>query len=634
MIEKSQLHANKKLGILKLVFIFLIIFSVILTFLHIKYSFFFFILVHGVVFSFFSLKGFSASSVSFHLLLGFLWGSALIIVVSGFLALFNIPLRMWTLILPSAICLVMIGFLDIDKDSLLFKINSDDIFLFILAAISLASHVLSIRGFWAPILHDPISHATWSKNIFDTGIVNYFYSPGLHMLSAFGMMADGVNVATYILRLTNIFNALAFVPIYFFLSVFFKNKVTAIVGSSLFLIGSFPTTLFLTSGKNALILGFSIMALMLTVFAINLSPPRKLILICVFLCTLILSHYPVAALGFLLIISFILVDKDFSVFISIGLAGVFGFFWGMKILPFFHASNEVNLLTNASVFLGLTDIPGILKSMFLEARNFYNTPTDTLLFYLGFLAILCIFLFSFKDRKNRAFALAIFLNIAIALLIHINPFLLNTFFIIYESLLICFPFFLYIAIASVMGNLYEFISQKIVKKRLDYLILILFLIFALFTSAKTYNKYKITQTSLNMVSGNDISAFNWIKQNLDNNSIILNNAAVNKNLPSIVFGSDGGTWIPVFTNNQIAMPFTEFQSKRSHQFYRYYQNLLNSRTPCADFDFLTSNNILYYYQDSHGVFSATLEGRIYPDNFEPVYSEEEITIYKINKCSN
>jgi hypothetical protein len=607
----------KKNLIIKFALASLIVASTTMAFLHLKYSIYLFIFIIGTLFSFFALNGVSKVRLSFHILTGFLWGSSLIIFTSGLLALFGIPIRQWALLLPALVNLVMIAFADVDFTDLNKNLEFDEVFLFILVGLSLGSHVVSIRGFWAPILHDPISHATWAKQIFDTGLINYFYSPGLHILSALGMLTDGINVATYVLILTNIFNALVFIPIYFFLLFHFKNRVVATIGAVFFLIGSFPTALFLTSGKNALILGFSLMALMLAVFAIDLSRARRIILISVLLCAQILAHYPVAAIGFLLLASFLLLEKRWDQLISLGFGSVFGIFWGIKVFPFLLGEVENNLPVRTVPFSSnLSGIFIFLKSMFHESKAFLNTPKDNFIFIAGMIAICCTFFLSIKNKKIRPFSLAFVLSVFIAIVINTNR----------------TSFFIYVALGICLGLFLEIVFHKIKLKSMYILFLLSTLIIASILSFKTYKSYRIGQTSLNMVSGNDISAFTWIAHNLEKDATILNNAAVNSNTPSYVFGSDGGTWIPVFSENKIAMPFTDFQSSKTHQIYDYYQKMLNNSISCTDFKFLISNKILYYYQDSQGVFASPLDGGIYPNNLEPVYSEEGIVIYRIENC--
>jgi argonaute-like protein implicated in RNA metabolism and viral defense len=94
---------------------------------------------------------------------------------------------------------------------------------------------------------------------------------------------------------------------------------------------------------------------------------------------------------------------------------------------------------------------------------------------------------------------------------------------------------------------------------------------------QTFSTYRENNPKKNMVSGNDIAAFNWINENLGDDCHILNNAAKN-NRSYIVYASDGAAWISVFTDCEIAMPFTEFSSVTTHQNLNIIQSCLMGRT--------------------------------------------------------
>ncbi len=190
-----------------------------------------------------------------------------------------------------------------------FKISPTEWVLFLFAILSFISRVVSIKGYAVPILHDPISHATWSKEIYDTGLINYFYSPGLHILSALGMMVDKVNVATYVLRLTNLFNAFTFIPVYYLLKQTFKNETGALLGATIFLIAPLPTNFFWLSGKNALVIALPYLFLLLYSLQLEVPFGRKALFSNALIFVLILAHYPVAAISLIFAVSLLLAQR-------------------------------------------------------------------------------------------------------------------------------------------------------------------------------------------------------------------------------------------------------------------------------------------------------------------------------------
>ncbi len=151
----------------------------------------------------------------------------------------------------------------IEPTKIRFKVTSTEVVLIFFTFIALVSRVFSIRGFFAPILHDPISHATWASDIVQTGLIKTFYSPGLHIVCAFGNMIDSVSTATYVLRLTNILNALLIIPVFYFLEVWLNKKYLSVLGTLIFLVSLYPARFFWTAGKNALVMNLPFFFLVL-----------------------------------------------------------------------------------------------------------------------------------------------------------------------------------------------------------------------------------------------------------------------------------------------------------------------------------------------------------------------------------
>jgi hypothetical protein len=122
-----------------------------------------------------------------------------------------------------------------------------------------------------------------------------------------------------------------------------------------------------------------------------------------------------------------------------------------------------------------------------------------------------------------------------------------------------------------------------------------------------------------------------MEQNIEEDAIILNNAAVG-NRKSVIFASDGGAWIPVLTDFNITMPFTEFSSETTHANYKGYVEVLEEDYSCEDIDYFLENDINYYYHGSRGVFG----GQINPDSesvhFLLIYSSQSARVFEILPC--
>lgn len=207
---------------------FLLIIIGVMTCIGIPFFFYFYLFFTGLIFSYYFFSKTEFNRLVFILLTSPFWSSCILVFICGILALMSVPVRLWVIWIPILILIVLVIKYPPNFKNMQIKFQFIDLILLVIGVLSLASHVYSIRSFSAPILHDPIAHSAWAKEIFNTGYINYFYSPGLHILSALGMMADGVNVSKYVLILTNLFNALCYLPVYLFVANYFKDKKFAL----------------------------------------------------------------------------------------------------------------------------------------------------------------------------------------------------------------------------------------------------------------------------------------------------------------------------------------------------------------------------------------------------------------------
>ncbi|MEA4812729.1 MAG: hypothetical protein VB108_09185 [Anaerolineaceae bacterium] len=621
----KNLVFNKTLGIIAVVI------ATSLVFLGVNYSFYIYLFCIGTLFS---CVIFEKSQIDpfFHFLTGIFWGSAILILTAGILSLCGILLRKWVLIIPAF--LVVIFLLKNKSDTLLNikQITLSDFLILGFALVSLFSHVFSIRGFVAPILHDPINHATWAKEIFNTGRIDYFYSPGLHILAAFGMMVDNINVATYILRLTNIFTALLFIPAYYFLKTYFGSKRIANIGASLFLIGHFPTNLFFTAGKNALILGASFFLLLLTLLKLNFGKWTKLIVYNLLIFVIILTHYPLAAIGITLIVGYILFERNLKALL-LGIGGsALGALWGVQKYHFQVSNQQTSMFESVNpIPFTLSGLYKFFESSFISFKSYFASTYHLIFFFLGIASFFIIVILCIREKKYRGFVgmLVFFLLLAIA--INSIYLLRNSVYIIYMTQQNMFAILIYFSIAICAGLLFDYLSFFVKSHWINLISACVLISVVFLASINTYFQYRRSQAQLNIVSQNDLLAYQWIKSHLHKEDIILNNAAQNQRT-EVIYGSDGGTWIPVFSDRSVAMPFTEFSDKSTHEIYSFYQKIRDGSSTCSDYESLLNHGVTYYYQDSQGMYGPQILAQENKVNFNLVYSNLGITIYQIEKC--
>lgn len=613
----------------------LIIFSsllIVTTLMTLKVPGFFYIylLVLGAIIAFCVLKNSDQARLTYIVLSAFIWGSGAVILLSSFFAFFSIPIRLYILWLPVLLLIPLLWLRPVNLSKLFIKPDKWEVLLLVFAVASVLSHVLSITAFETPMLHDPMTHASRAKEIFNTGLINYFYSPGLHILSALGMMTDGVNVASYILVITNLFNALGFIPVYLFILNTFKNQWFAILSGVIFLIAPFPSDFFWRSGKNALVIAIPFMFFLLYVASLMIDRRLKLVIVNVLAFTLVLVHYPTAAVGLIGVFFVLLVTDGIKGISNMIIGGLLGGVWGLQKMKYEVATMQGDVVSVTSApDISFESLGNFFKDIYPHITSQYQFPLNDLFFIVGLIGLFLMTLMIIKDRKY--FSVTGFVLGYLLLMFIIKSTILITFlYVVYESQLVTFFIFIYIGVAFVIGKgLFTWLSDQ--KQILNAVVIFFVLSIVIVRQAEIFQVYRSEQSAKNMVSENDLRAFEWISENVDQNDIILNNAQKNSK-QIFVFASDGGAWIPVYTDHKIAMPFTEFTAKNTHENYEVYLRIREGTYTCSDIDFFLNKGIKYYYKDSQPVYGPQFDVSEDEVGFELKKSFDSATIYEIVPC--
>jgi hypothetical protein len=482
------------------------------------------------------------------------------------------------------------------------------------------------------MLHDPISHATWAKQIVDTGLINYFYSPGLHILAAFGEMADSMYVSKYLLILTNIFNALTFIPVYLFVKSYFKNKNFALIAGLLFLVGKYPSAFFWTMGKNALVVGIGLMFLLLFVATLELKSLTKIISLNSLVFVLFLTHYPIALIGMIGLFFVTLSQgkiKDY--FYNFG--GLFlGVAWGLAKMHYKYSSPIGSLVSSSSGrALSFENMLSLGKEIYATQVNpIFSFPLGTYVLVLGLLGLSIMLIISIREERYKYFMLFLLSNILVAYLLEFfGPKFLH---IVYSTQTLTFFIFVYLGVGFLFGEiLYPYITKNLSK--IGPFLFSIVMLFYLFGSYQIYVTYKEKQKMHDMVKSQDVEMFHWMEENLEDDAVILNNAVRwGGDRAHIVYSGDGGAWIPAFTKFNVAMPFTEFSKEETHLKYDLYMKLRRDQHSCDDIEDLLEWDINYYYKSEVEMFSSQLIPEEANSNFKLVHSIGDAKLYKIILC--
>lgn len=547
-----------------------------------------------------------------------------------------------TIILGFAFVLISLGvFLYnsiFEKENINFDFEKADVLILILMMLAVFAKIYSIREFLIPPLHDPITHAYFAKKIIDTGYIEFFYSPGMHIFSAFNTMFGGENVARQVLFITNFFNGYAGVLAYLYVKRIFKDKVSALVAGLAFSFGFSLAVLYMSAGKNALIIGTSVILFFFFTTSLNrkIKDWKLTLLSMLSLFAVFLTHYPlgVFAAAYLLAVFIIDIKKNKIQNLLIGIGLLLGLLWMWKTNYYRTLEVSVNETTEQILFTLPADymvsIRGYLNSV-LSSRSLAFGSLNRILTILSIIGVLYFPFGVFKSKMRSSYW--VFLAwVFLCLLINgvINVFQIAPIFIVSETFSLSVFLFYYFLIAFGIGVFYKIGLIFLNKEFLFNLFSIFFIILASVLAVLTLQYFRNSIGGVS-VKETDIVVFDWINENIDKNEKILING---HNTGSIVFSSDAGGWIEVFTGNKISKPFYEYGSLESHTNLNHYNALKEDLKDCEALNYFAEEGYSYYYQGSIPLFSLYLASQeeLESNGWEVVFSEESSILYSIPSC--
>ncbi len=619
-------------------FSFLLIFSLLII-LNIKIAVYglFWVLGFGWSLFFFSKK--------FNILIHFFLSPVLFLSIflpfTIFFAFFDIKLTIFVgiafVILSCGIFILRKVF---EKENIDLKINKFDwvaLFIFVFAV---GAKVLSVKTFDVPGLHDPITHAYFAKQIMETGLIQYFYSPGIHILGAFSTMFNGFDVVKQILFETNFFNAYVGIVAYIFIQRVFKNPVWALSSLLLLCLGYKPALFFVNAGKNALVVGLSILFFIVLLLYENRGKVDFKILLITILAffAIFVTHYPIAIMACILLFIILLVDirKRWLSNLIIGIGILLGFAWMLKTYPYQAEKivNSVKVLEDKALYIIPTDLFQSVNVYFNSIISTLKTTNSYLSIAVTVGTILGSFIVIFKSIKDSKFSvLMLWVLISIISVGAVSIFNIYALGIVLESFLISFFIFWYVLCALAVSFVIDLLGKKINKK---FFINIFLIIIILITPLLSYKIYKIFYNRTeghNVVYESDIKAFDWIKNNTNEDSKFVINASGGNGL---VFSTDAGGWLEVFTDRKISSPFYDYGSIETWKNTELYYLLKENKNNCEVIKEFIQNGYIYYYQGSRPVFDTQLGNRdelLNSHRFEEVFSDGNACVYKLITCN-
>ena len=574
---------------------------------------------------------------------------ATLIILCGIVDVINIPIGLWCIyaVWGGALIIALIKPLRIDIH---FNIKSSDgtafvdIGLAIIFIVALLARIIPVIDEYAPILHDPVAHAAWAKDIIETGHVNRFYSPGLHFTIGMTTLTTEADYGRATLMITQYFNALACLGGGIFIYILSKKKYWALLTSAFFAVGGQPAAFYTGAGKNALVFTFVFMFLTWTAIHIDIKRIYKIVLCNMLLLATILSHSPLAFICVLGIFVFFLLSKKKKAFLLLFIAAiVLGIIWGgLKLhyqINFIESVEEKGHQqdeTTISDILTAENIKNEIIDSIFEIEETLSLQKINYSHILMLIGLVLLLLLGYQDRRLwffPAFHFLYYLLIKIGLFFHpINPlgivistqeiayFIFSHMIVPFSITLLLFRFPKRIKISTLAFQIYRFLISALI------------FIGLIIGAAEIIESYNYYQSNFAPVHMSDIEAFEWMTDNLPEDTKILVNARIHeKKYSSVVFAGDSGVWIPIYTEFQISSPFEDTFNYDTYNNTKLYLELAEDPSNCEIRNELIDNGFLFYFQGSRAVHSEQIV--VTDETFETVFTNGTVTIYQIIPCS-
>lgn len=546
--------------------------------------------------------------------------------------------------------------------------------IYIFFVLALYSRVASVFDAPVPLVSDPEAHAFWARRIVSERSINYFYSPGLHLWSAFSSQLSGLDVAKSVNIITNLLSAAG--VLYWGLTsyVVSKKRLFSVVVAFFLLVSPIPTNLYYIAGKNSLITALTLFSGLIIATAWYAEKPqlKRASILLLSLLSVGLVHYPVYIFAICFSSLFILIyspknagNKTFllrsvyylrsivPIFISLLLIGATAYITKTREVPIisfqdhasarvFHESFSTHQPSYVSEYSAPTtkkdavDLRNPLKQLsgypkeILALTNKVGGHTGLVIIGIVLVAIIYIitasgFVKPRYDTERRAKQLAIALLLCIPLVVlPLKIFSFSSFEIIPDA-----GSFLIFTFASFsVGLLFSGIVQKY-----RTLFCLGLMLVAIISSLSVYRLYS-TRQEKSVVNMYDEMAFEWIDKNVVDGVGFIGTAKLNPTRNQVVYPVDGSLWLPVITGNPIATPFQEgsFTAIQSHINYEYLDDLSNPDLQKNSLVYFYKNNYKYIYIDGIKPYEIFNVDSLLKSNLvRIVYRNDDIQIAEILK---
>lgn len=622
-------------------------------------------------FVFFASKDLVKSTLLF--VYNFFFNLTLIITVPLLLSLFEVPINLYSalavLLFTNLFILLRINYV-IETVGLLLKpvgkvSRNFGLTLFLIVASVFVVGVvnyLPASNELAPLTHDPQAHAYYTKTIEETGSINYFYSPGLHIFCLFVSSAFGISIALSVHYVSYFVIGLMALGIGVFLLWATQRRALALVATGVFLSAPSPWLLPPIAGKNALIFaGAYLTFLMFSLYvAYRYKKPGFYIVFTIALITLGFIHYPTFPYG--LILSALLLTliaivtkcvdrqkinwteiKILAGGLVVSLAAVYSWVkYHQSVFTELARVDRSGEVVPSRSIATFDNVSADILSASLNVANTYasNLSSHSPLFLYAFVASLPILIIGLAAKKYFWISLSAFSVIITMVFI---PIIVNL--VAPSSLKIIAsggPLLVYIPLSVVVGcSTYIFLDilkkSHILWKSVS-LILAFSLIFSIYYFMDSrFKRMDSINSRSSSVTKHDLAAFGWINSRPLSGEKFIVDAYAKKTRTNAIFSQYGGLWIPVYTDSKISMPFEMhmFLSKLSNDNYALYSQVKNEDKEARKaLEELVNKGYGYYYENKWLGESKTLDiqfvDALDDTKVTKLYENKQVAIYRID----
>ncbi|HSM01054.1 MAG TPA: DUF6541 family protein [Acidimicrobiia bacterium] len=558
-----------------------------------------------------------------------------VIVFGGLLRIVGIPLRPGWLV---AAAVLAVGVRYLAGDAAVWEPPGGDTPAFavisLVFGLALLSRVASTFGVLAPILWDPYAHSWMTQSILETGTIEYFYAPGLHILSNFLAEATGSTAPLTVHYVTNVASAFSIVSWSLAALIITRRRTMAVAVAIFMFLGPYPERLYLEQGKNAFVLALALLPLVFIALALMAKRPTRtrglalggavLVLFFVhhgtFLFVTVLTGFGVLVAAWsrrraprrdllALLRSFVW---------AVGLVAVVGGLWLSLGLWDVNVSNDP--IATFDYGGGYLDrLGGAIEAAYLAIRDApYHSALDQLPLITGALIVVAVLGRGIVRTGALVVAAAGFLTPVLFPFVSLPLF---NYLSREAASLLLLPLFT-LAYAAAIQAAIDAVEPPAVapasarrgRTRRSIAIAVPVLLLAAAVpvvsahAVDTYDEFERESREQAMVTVDDTIAFGWIRDNLGPDPGFVNNAIRGSGIRShAIFAADAGMWLPVFTSATVSMDFLSFASSRTHENFALFEALQSEEGALEAARALNARGYDYYYHTTDGLLGSPID---------------------------